>query len=93
MVKGNIVYKLIHSRLVHWLGWDKPDFYYERLKVCDKCSFNSKNVNKNIFQKIWEKLMGNNPFCTVCKCPLHLKAVEGCEVCDKGKWNHIESDC
>lgn len=75
------------------MGYDKPDFYYERLKVCEGCPLNSKNVNKNFIQKVWGKLMGDKPYCTLCKCPLHLKAVEGCETCEKGKWDNIETDC
>ena len=84
-------YSWIHSRYVHMFGIRKKKFYYERLKVCKTCPFNSDNVNKKWYQKIWYKLMGNKAYCTICLCPLHLKATEEFEECDKGKWKHIKT--
>lgn len=75
-----------------------PDWYYERLKACKKCPYNSNNINLNWKQKILYFLNSLEAFCSVCGCQLKAKCSEETEICgyeqmgEESKWKHIDTN-
>lgn len=80
----------------------EEDFARERMKICNTCEFNTKNINKitfkqnivNFFSNILTfittgKLNEDNSACSICTCTLSFKVVERDEICDKDKWESI----
>lgn len=76
-----------------------PDWYYERIKACEKCELNSKNKKElNLKQKILYLLNSLKPFCTVCSCQILAKSSEPEEICgleqlgEESKWKNIKTE-
>lgn len=80
----------------------KQDFSTERLKICNICEFNTKNIsNISIKQKLINSLSNILTFittgkfnesddsCSLCGCTLEFKVLEKEEKCDKNKWKSI----
>ena len=76
-----------------------PDWYYERLEVCENCRYNSKNSKLTIKEKILYFLNSLEPFCKICFCNLKAKASiadpdeSDCGMVNLGeesKWKHIK---
>lgn len=66
-------------------------WYNERIKICNTCPFNSKNVEnkKGLRYWFWNILNLKEPFCTVCGCEIKAKASEEIEECEKEKWKSL----
>lgn len=58
-------------------------WYHERLEICNKCPFNSKNTvgKKDLRHRVWEFLNLKEHFCTICGCEIKAKASESMEEC------------
>lgn len=97
-MKISKIWTIIRSRLKS--KKNMPDWYYERLKVCEKCPHNSKNKNSlSLKQKILYLLNNLEPFCSICGCNLFAKSSipypdEDCGMVNLGeesKWKHIKT--
>jgi hypothetical protein len=96
MIK-NLGFRILKSR------WRKEeDFAKERMKICNVCEFNTKNIEKitikqkvvNFFSNILTlfmtgKLNDDNSACSICSCTLTFKVLEIDEKCDKNRWDSI----
>lgn len=91
-MKISKIWTIIRSRLKS--KKNMPDWYYERLKVCEKCPHNSKNKDSlSLKQKILYLLNSLKPYCSICFCQLESKCSEESESCsadsvgEEKKWN------
>ena len=88
------IIRIIRSRLFR--KKDQPQFYYDRLKVCDTCEYNSVNKEMTFKEKFYYLVNSLKPFCTICKCQLEAKASEPRENCGmvnlgkESKWIKIK---
>ena len=81
---------------------ENSNFAKERMKICEVCEFNTKNMQSitlkqkvlNLFSNLVTlvtKGKGNEDesACSICSCTLSFKVLEEVEICDKGKWKSI----
>lgn len=79
---------IVKSRLID--GDSLPEWYEKRLEICNKCSFNSLNVenkDKSFLRKGWELLAGVHCTSIKCGCTISEKAKIAEEECDEGFWS------
>lgn len=81
---------------------ENSNFAKERMKICEVCEFNTKNMQSitlkqkvlNLFSNLVTlittgKRNESDDSCNLCGCTLSFKVVEESEICDKGKWKSI----
>jgi len=81
---------------------EKENFAIERMKICNVCEFNTKNINKVKFKQKVVNFFSNvltfvttgefnedNSACSICTCTLAFKVVEKDEDCNLNKWKSI----
>lgn len=98
-MKISKIWIIIKSRLKS--KKNMPKWYYDRLEICEKCKFNSKNQKELSFkQKVLYFLNSLKPFCTICFCNLQAKSSiaypeEDCGMVNLGeesKWKNIKTE-
>mgnify|MGYP001726691971 CR=1 FL=1 len=72
----------------------EANWYNERLAICAKCEYNSKNYmgSKGLFHWFWNTINLSKPFCEICGCNLRNKLSEPLEQCphpNGAKWTIV----
>ena len=91
--------KLLIILLSRFKKTKKEQWIEDRKKECDKCPFNTKNMNKVSLKQYGYNFLSNtltlittgkinedNSACSLCSCTLAFKQKEITEKCDNNKW-------